>query len=183
MALSGRRGFSQSSRGAGVFARQLAYVLILAVALALSAAAALSAAQETPKSTAAAGFDAKNHVTIVKIEPDPGAEEVRVFFSQPLGLESLQGNLRLLPRIKIDWNRTTLDPKGVLTLRGAFRYGAGYLINLPETLRWGKRPTIKRSTPFSWPTGLPRWNSWGPKASSSAIASSCCTSGPRMSTT
>ena len=112
MALSGRRTFSQSSRGAGAVARQLALLLILGVALAWLAAAGLAAAQERPKSTAKDGFDPKNHFTIVKIEPDAGAEEVRIFFSQPLLLESLQGNLRLLPRVKIDWNRTTLTPKG-----------------------------------------------------------------------
>ncbi|MDO9531630.1 MAG: alpha-2-macroglobulin family protein, partial [Deltaproteobacteria bacterium] len=64
---------------------------------------------------------------------------VRVFFSQPLLLENLQGNLRLLPRVKVDWNRTKLDSKGVLKLRGAFRYGTGYLLTLPQTLRVGQK--------------------------------------------
>jgi hypothetical protein len=125
----------QSSRGAGAGARRLVQVLILGVVLALLAAAGTAAAQGRPKSTAKEGFNPKQHFTIVKIEPDAGAEEVRVFFSQPLLLENLQGNLRLLPRVKIDWNRTKLDTKGVLRLRGAFRYGTGYLLTLPQTLR------------------------------------------------
>ena len=129
MALSGKRAFSQSSRGAGAIARQLAHLVIWGIVLAWLAATGLAAAQERPK--AASGFDPKKHFTIVKIEPDPAKEEVRVFFSQPPLLESLQGNLRLLPRVRIDWNRTTLDDKGVLALRGAFRYGTGYVINLP----------------------------------------------------
>jgi uncharacterized protein YfaS (alpha-2-macroglobulin family) len=164
MAVSGRRTFSQSSRGAGAVARQLAHVLILAVTLALLASATLAVAQETPKSTAAAGFDPNKHFTIAKIEPDPGKEEVRVFFSQPLLLENLQGNLRLLPRIKIDWNRTTMDPKGVLTLRGAFRFGAGYLITLPETLRLGKKTYRKTVNSFFMTDRPPKVEFVGPQS-------------------
>jgi hypothetical protein len=107
--------------------------------LALLAAASPASAQERAKSTAKGGFNPKQHFTIIKIEPDPAAEEVRVFFSQPLLLENLQGNLRLLPRVKIDWNRTKIDSQGVLRLRGAFRYGAGHLVTLPETLRVGQK--------------------------------------------
>jgi hypothetical protein len=115
------------------------------VALAWLATAATAAAQERPKSTAKGGFNPKQHFTITKIEPDPAAEEVRVFFSQPLGLENLQGYLRLLPRVKIDWERSKIDSQGVLRLRGAFRYGTGYLLTLPETLRVGPKtylPTV-----------------------------------------
>ncbi|MGO8762999.1 MAG: alpha-2-macroglobulin family protein [Desulfobaccales bacterium] len=154
--------FPHSSRGAGACARQLASLLILALALVWWMAPNLAAAQETPKS--AAGFDSKKHVTIVKIEPDPGAEEVRIFFSQPFLLESLQGNLRLLPRIKIDWNRTTIDPKGVLTLRGAFRYGTGYLINLPETLRLGKKTYFKTVNSFFMGDRPPKVDFVGPQS-------------------
>jgi alpha-2-macroglobulin len=140
--------FPPSSRGAGAFARHLASVLILGVALAWLGAAGLAAAQNLPKSTAADGFDSKKHFTIVKIEPDPGQEEVRVFFSQPLLLESLQGNVRLLPRIRIDWTRSTMNAKGVLTLRGAFRFGAGYLITLPESLWVGNKTYHKTVNSF-----------------------------------
>ncbi|MDO9533617.1 MAG: hypothetical protein Q7O12_16020, partial [Deltaproteobacteria bacterium] len=64
----------QSSRGAG--ARHLVHWLILGVVLALLAAAGMAAAQEQPKSSAKDGFNPKQHFTIVKIEPDAGAEEV-----------------------------------------------------------------------------------------------------------
>ena len=156
--------FPQSSRGAGAVARQLALLLILALALAWSAAIGPAAAQERPTSTAKDGFDSKKHFTIVKIEPDPGQEVVRIFFSQPLLVESLQGNLRLLPRVKIDWNRTTLDPKGVLTLRGAFRYGTGYLVNLPETLRVGKKTYRKTVNSFFMGDRPPKVEFVGPQS-------------------
>jgi hypothetical protein len=131
--------FPQWSRGAGAGPRQLVHRLILGVLLALLAAGGTASAQERAKATAKDGFNPKQHFTIVKIEPDAAAEEVRVFFSQPLLLENLQGNLRLLPRVRIDWNRTRLDSKGVLRLRGAFRYGTGYLLTLPPTMRVGQK--------------------------------------------
>ena len=134
------------------------------MALAWLAAGGPAAAQERPKSTAKDGFDPKKHFTIVKIEPDPGQEVVRIFFSQPLLLESLRGNLRLLPRVRIDWNRTTLDPKGVLTLRGAFRYGTGYLINLPETLRVGKKTYHKTVNSFFMSDRPPKVEFVGPES-------------------
>ena len=164
MALSGRRAFSQSPRGAGAIARQLAYLLIFGVALACLAAAGLAAAQERPKSATKDGFDPKNHFTIVKIEPDAAQEVVRIFFSQPVVLESLRGNLRLLPRVKIDWNRTTLDPKGVLTLRGAFRYGTGYLLTLPETLRVGKKTYRQTVNSFFMTDRPPKVEFVGPQS-------------------
>ena len=98
--------FPQSSRGARP--RLLAHLLILGVALAWLATAGTAAAQERPKPIVKGGFNPKQHFTIAKIEPDPAAEEVRVFFSQPLLLENLQGNLRLLPRVKIDWERSKI---------------------------------------------------------------------------
>ena len=156
--------FPHSSRGAGAVARQLALLLIMALALAWSGATGPAAAQERPKSTAKDGFDPKKHFTIVKIEPDPAQEVVRIFFSQPLLVESLRGNLRLLPRVKIDWNRTTLDSKGVLTLRGAFRYGTGYLVNLPETLRVGKKTYHKTVNSFFMGDRPPKVEFVGPQS-------------------
>ena len=163
MSLSSKM-FPQSSRGAGAGARQLAHWLILGVALAWLAAAGTAAAQERPKSTAKGGFNPKQHFTIVKIEPDPAAEEVRVFFSQPLLLENLQGNLRLLPRVKIDWNRTKIDSKGVLRLRGAFRYGAGYLLTLPETLRVGQKTYHQTVNSFFMADRPPKVEFVGPQS-------------------
>ena len=163
MSLSSKM-FPQSSRGAGAGARQLAHLLILGVVLALLAAAGPAAAQERPKSTAKGGFNPKQHFTIVKIEPDPAAEEVRVFFSQPLLLENLQGNLRLLPRVKIDWNRTKIDSKGVLRLRGAFRYGTGYLLTLPETLRVGQKTYHQTVNSFFMADRPPKVEFVGPQS-------------------
>ena len=112
MALSGRRIFLYSSRGTGAVLSRPAQVVILALILALLASAGLAGAQEAPKTPGGPGFDADKHFTIVKIEPDPLQEEVKVFFSQPLLLDSLRSNLRLLPRVKIDWQRTTMTPEG-----------------------------------------------------------------------
>ena len=81
----------QSSRGVGAVSRHLALLLILVLALAWSGTIGPVVAQERPKATAADGFDAKKHFTIAKIEPDPGQEVVRVFFSQPVMLEDLSG--------------------------------------------------------------------------------------------
>jgi alpha-2-macroglobulin len=158
------RMFPYSSRGGGDSGRQLVRVLILGIALAWLTAAGLAAAQEGPKSTPANGFDPKNHFTIVKIEPDASAEEVRIFFSQPVLLENLQGNLRLLPRVRIDWDRTKLESNGVLTLRGEFRYGTGYLINLPETLRLGKKTYRKTVNSFFMADRPPKVEFVGPQS-------------------
>ena len=154
----------QSSRGAGAVTRQLALLLIMVLALAWSGTIGPAAAQERPTSTPKDGFDPKKHFTIVKIEPDPDKEVVRISFSQPLLVESLRGNLRLLPRVKIDWNRTTLDPKGVLTLRGAFRYGTGYLVNLPETLRVGTKTYRKTVNSFFMGDRPPKVEFVGPQS-------------------
>ena len=79
-------------------------------------------------------------------------------------LESLRSNLRLLPRIKIDWNRTKLDPKGVLTLRGAFRYGTGYLLTLPETLRIGQKTYRQTVHSFFMSDRPPKLDFVGPQS-------------------
>ena len=65
-----------------------------------------------PEAAAKAAFDPAKHFTIEKIEPDPAKEEIRVFFSHPLPLGFLQQHLRLLPRSKVDWNRSTITDGG-----------------------------------------------------------------------
>jgi hypothetical protein len=70
--------------------------------------------------------------TIAKIEPDAKKEEVHLYFSKPVPLEGLRTNLRLLPLVKLDWRHSTMDTAGHLTLKGRFRYGIGYVVNLPE---------------------------------------------------
>lgn len=144
--------------GLGRLARRLAYVLIWSAALGLLGAAGLAGAQETSKAPSAPGsaFDAKKHFTIVKVEPDAMKEEVRIFFSQALDLDSLRSNLRLLPRVKIDWQRTTMSPEGVLTVRGAFRYATGYLITMPGTLRAGNKTYYQTVHTFFMPDRPPK---------------------------
>ncbi|MGA9754231.1 MAG: MG2 domain-containing protein [Desulfobaccales bacterium] len=162
MALSGKRLFAHVSRGR--VAGRLAVVVIVGLALGWLATAGPFGSQGRAQASAATGPDAQKHFTIVKVEPDAGREEVRIWFSQPLALESLQGNLRLLPRVKIDWNRSTLSPTGVLTLRGAFRYGAGYLINLPATLRLGNKTYSPTVTSFFLPDRPPKVDFVGPQS-------------------
>ena len=65
------------------------------------------AADHRPAATAAPD----KQFTIVKIEPDAKSEEVRIFFSKPVPLEGLQGNLRLLPLSKIDWRHSAMTRK------------------------------------------------------------------------
>jgi len=137
--------------------------LIWAAALILLAAAVPAGSQDRGKSKPAPGYDPQKHFTIVKIEPDPGKEEVKIFFSQPVVLESLRGNLRLLPRVKIAWNRTVMSPDGVLRLRGAFRYGAGYLLTLPDTLRMGHKTYRTTVNSFYMPDRPPKVEFVGPQ--------------------
>ncbi|MFA5112629.1 MAG: hypothetical protein WC443_14550, partial [Desulfobaccales bacterium] len=152
----------QKARRAGALGSRLVVLLIWALALGLLAPAGL-AAQERGKSLAP-GFDPKKHFTVVKIEPDAAREEVRLRFSQPLDPEVLRGNLRLLPRVKIDWDRSTTSPNGVLTLRGAFRYGAGYLVVLPEHLRVGNKTYLKTVNSFFMPDRPPKVEFVGPQS-------------------
>jgi hypothetical protein len=97
------------------------------------------------------------------VEPDAAREEVRVFFSQRLNIDSLRSNLRLLPRVKIDWERTTMSPEGVLTLRGPFRYATGYLITVPETLHVGNKTYRQTVHTFFMPDRPPKVEFVGPQ--------------------
>ncbi|MBM4295094.1 MAG: hypothetical protein FJ126_09375 [Deltaproteobacteria bacterium] len=95
------------------------------------------AGAKAPKAAAkapAGPIDAQKQFTIVKIEPDAKREEVRIFFSQPAPLQVLRANLRLLPQVRIEWHRSTVSPQGVVTLRGKFKYGVGYMVTLPDNL-------------------------------------------------
>jgi uncharacterized protein YfaS (alpha-2-macroglobulin family) len=142
---------------------RLALWLIWSAALGLLVAAGLAGAQATPRAPRAPEFDATKHFTIVKVEPNAMQEEVKVFFSQPLDLDSLRGNLRLLPRIKLDWQRITMSPQGVLTLRGAFRYATGYIITLPQTLRVGNKTYQQTVHTFYMPDRPPKVDFVGPQ--------------------
>jgi uncharacterized protein YfaS (alpha-2-macroglobulin family) len=149
---------SGKRQGLRRMACHLALWLICSGALGLLPTAGLAGAQEASKAIGPpiSAFDAKKHFTIVKVEPDAVKEEVRVFFSHPLDLDSLRSNFRLLPRVKIDWQRTTMSPEGVLTLRGAFRYATGYLITVPETLHVGNKTYRQTVHTFFMPDRPPK---------------------------
>ncbi len=102
-------------------------------------------------SAPAAAFNPQKHFTITKIEPEAAREEVRLFFSQPVPLEVLQAHLRILPRVKLDWNRSRVSPEGVLTLRGNFKYGAGHFITLKDGAEVHGRTYFPTVTTFTMP--------------------------------
>ena len=85
-----------------------------------------------PEKAAPEAFDPNRQFTILKIQPDAGREEVQLFLSQPLPPLALRPYLRLLPLAKIYWKNSTTSPDGVLTLKGNFRYGVGYVVNIPD---------------------------------------------------
>ncbi len=103
------------------------------------------AAQEAGKTT---GFNPEKQFTIVQIEPDAVKEEVRVVFSQPIPLEVIKPKLRLVPPVKINWENSKMSEEGVLTLRGAFKFGARYFINLPDTFTYDRRTYVKSENSF-----------------------------------
>ena len=72
------------------------------------------------------GFNPEKQFTIVQIDPDAGKEEVRIVFSQPIPLEVIRPKLQLVPPVKINWEKSTVSDEGVLTLRGAFKFGSNY---------------------------------------------------------
>jgi len=96
-------------------------------------------------------FNAQKNFTIQKIVPDSSQEEVKIFFSAPVPIEALRSGLRLLPRIKVDWDRTTVSPEGVLTLRGAFRYGSGHYVSLTDNLVAAGKTYVPTLTQFVMP--------------------------------
>jgi hypothetical protein len=117
------------------------------------------AAAKAPKAAAKAPpgpVDPQKQFTIVKIEPDAKKEEVRILFSQPVPLPVLRANLRLLPRVKIEWPRCTVSREGVVTLRGKFRYGAGYVVTLPDNLVVRDKTYVSKVNSFFLPNRPPK---------------------------
>lgn len=99
----------------------------------------------------ASAFNPEKHFTINKIEPVAEQEEVKIFFSQPVPLEVLQAYLRLLPRVKLDWNRSKVNPDGVLSLKGNFKYGAGHFVTLKDGAAVQGRTYVPTVTTFLMP--------------------------------
>jgi uncharacterized protein YfaS (alpha-2-macroglobulin family) len=129
-------------------ARRLAGWLLLFLGIWITGSLASPALSQPPKARplkkAPAALDKDQTFTILKIEPDAANEEVRIIFSHPVSLDSLRGNLRLLPFVKLDWRKSAAK-EATVTLKGGFKYGTGYLVALPENLPAGGRtynPTI-----------------------------------------
>lgn len=130
--------------------------LLLGVALAALLLSPGRTAAGPPPGKGAAAFNPQKNFTIQKIVPDADKEEVQVFFSTPIPMEVLRGNLRLLPRIKVEWDRCTVSPQGVLTLKGAFRYGSGHYLTLPDRLAFKDKTYVPTVTRFHMPDRLAR---------------------------
>ena len=126
------------------------------VLLVLAGAWAGDSWSKKPEAPAKAAFDAAKHFTIEKIEPDPAKEEIRIFFSHPLPLGFLRQNLRLLPRSKVDWTRSTITDAGLLTIKGAFVYGTTYGVSLPGDQKVQNLTYFPTVSSFRMPDRPPR---------------------------
>jgi alpha-2-macroglobulin len=123
------------------------FLLVMAVLLGACPAAAQIAGQ---------GINPEKQFTIKHIEPDAAKEEIRVTFSQPIPLEVLRYKLKMVPPVKINWQNSSVTEEGVLTLRGTFKYGANYVINLPDTFTYNRRTYVKRLNTFFLPDMTPK---------------------------
>ncbi|MBM4273200.1 MAG: hypothetical protein FJ134_01885 [Deltaproteobacteria bacterium] len=142
--------------------RLLAWVAMVILLFSAAPAPAQKAPSgKPPKGAAAAAkapaeVEAQQRFTIVKIEPDAKREEVRILFSQPMPLAVLRENLNLLPRVKINWRRSAVSAEGVLTLQGNFKFGAGYVVNLPDNLVVRNKTYVKTVNTFFLPDRVPK---------------------------
>jgi len=139
--------------GRGNLARFLArksHVIFIGL-LILMAAAGFCPAATAAKPGPSPAFNPEKHFTITKIEPVADREEVRLYFSQPVPLEVCQAYLRLLPRVKLDWSRSTVSPEGVLTLKGNFKYGAGHFVTFKDGAVVQGRTYVPAVTTFMMP--------------------------------
>jgi alpha-2-macroglobulin len=130
---------------------KMAVLVIAAVTLAWGPGLQPTAAKSAP----APAFDPQKHFTITKIEPNAGREEVKIFFSQPVPQDILRAYLRLLPRVKLDWNRSRVSPSGVLTLKGDFKYGAGHVVTMERGVTVQGRTYVPTVTTFMMPDRPP----------------------------
>ncbi|MDI6852259.1 MAG: alpha-2-macroglobulin family protein [Deltaproteobacteria bacterium] len=128
---------------------------LLGLILSLSGSTASGAGPVRPEKDAAA-YNPEKNFTIKEVIPSPEKEVVKIIFSAPVPLEMIRGNLRFLPRLKLDWDGSTMSPEGVLTLKGAFRYGSPHYIDLPETLEVKGKTYFPTVTRFAMPDRLAR---------------------------
>ena len=147
---------SEAPRYAG--RRLIALIGLLLVsfwALDLGRLASKAGAQERRPAKAPAAVSDRQF-TITRIEPDAGKAEVQIFFSKAVPLEGLRGNLRLLPLVKIDWSKSAMSSEGRLTLKGRFKYGLGYVVNLPENFTLAGQAYVPTVTSFFMPDRPPK---------------------------
>ena len=85
--------------------------------------------------------------------------------------------------IKIDWRRSSMSPQGVLTVRGAYRYGAGYLVTLPDNLYTLGRTYVRTVHSFVMPDRPAKVEFIDKRMVIERDSKSCCMSRPRTSTT
>ena len=111
--------------------------------------------QALPAAAQVLGINPEKQFTIVHLEPDAVREEIRLTFSQPIPLEVIRYKLKLVPPAKIDWEKSTVSEEGVLTLKGAFKYGSHYFINLPDNFTYNRRTYVKTLNTFFLPDMLP----------------------------
>lgn len=137
----------------------LAGLVIVSVILVWGPGLQPAAARTAP----ASGLEAQKQFTITKIEPNASKEEVNIFFSHPVPLDILRAYLRLLPRVKLDWNRSRVSPSGVLTLKGDFKYGAGHVVTMEKGLTVAGRTYVPTVTTFMMPDRPPLVEFVGPK--------------------
>ena len=131
-------------------------VALAGLVLSLLGLTAYGADKVRPEKNAVSTYNSKKHFTIKEILPDPENEAVKIVFSDPTPVEILQGTLRFLPQVKLNWDGSTMSPQGVLTLKGAFRYGSPHYINLPETLEVKGKTYVPTVTKFTMPDRLVR---------------------------
>jgi alpha-2-macroglobulin len=134
----------------------LGMVLVGLLILSLMGLTAYGAGKVKTEKGASPSFNPKQHFTIQQIIPNAEKEEVRIVFSAPVPKELLQTYLRFLPRIKLDWDSSTMSPEGVLTLKGKFRYGSPHHINLPDKLEVKGQTYVPTVTKFTMPDRLVR---------------------------
>jgi hypothetical protein len=131
-------------------------VALVSISLGFLGPSAYGAHQAPPEKHAASSYHPQKHFTIAKILPDPEQEVVKIVFSVPVPVELVRGNLRFLPGIKLDWDSSTMSPQGVLTLKGAFRYGSPHYVTLPETLEVKGKTYVPTVTKFIMPDRMVR---------------------------
>ncbi len=135
------------------------FALVWGLVLGFGASAGMAQATKASKPAGvrpATTLDAGKQFTILKIEPNAAKEEVKIFFSKPAPLEAFKGNLRLLPFVKIDWRNSGMSSEGILTLKGKYKYGLGYVVTLPENVSMGGRTYVPTVTSFFMPDRPPK---------------------------